>query len=111
MGKLKEQMSMSRHERQGALVVLALILVVVSALWAAKAHHAPVPPAERAALLQWAAEADSARKLAASRDSIETVHKKGQKKSHKARQHKPGKKHEPRHAPSPNRQPTQVPHF
>ena len=102
---------MSRHERQGALVVLALILVVVSALWAAKAHHAPVPPAERAALLQWAAEADSARRLAASRDSIEKVHKKGQKKSHKARQHKPDKKHEPRHAPSPNRQPTQVPHF
>ena len=92
-------------------MVLALILVVVSALWAAKAHHAPVPPAERAALLQWAAEADSARRLAASRDSIEKVHKKGQKKSHKARQHKPDKKHEPRHAPSPNRQPTQVPHF
>ncbi|MBR1804389.1 MAG: hypothetical protein IJ775_05755 [Muribaculaceae bacterium] len=112
MGKWKEQLSMSRHERQGALVVLAVMMVVVGTIWAAKILQPSASPAEQSALLEWAAEADSTRLQAAARDSIR--HNGATKRHHerKAKSRGKGSKRKPQHTPSrPSGLPSAIPNY
>lgn len=63
-------MSMSRHERQGTLVILAFIVVVLLVTWTVKTCTPPPSETDNAALQQWVEQVDSARQHAAVNDSL-----------------------------------------
>ncbi|MBO4870635.1 MAG: hypothetical protein J5565_01465 [Muribaculaceae bacterium] len=114
---MKEFLSMSRHERRGALVVLALIVVVVAMLWAASTYRPSPSAVDKAALEQWATQVDSARQQAAVRDSMAKASRTARVHRHKSHDshgdaHKKGSKKSPSTPkPRPQGLPSPVPHI
>ena len=66
---------MSRHERMGAFMVLALIAVVIAMTWTVKTCTPPPPKELQQELLEWEQETDSARRELAHRDSVQLAEK------------------------------------
>lgn len=119
MSKLKDILSMSRHERNGALAVLALMAIVLAMIWAGKSCLHTQPQTDDKALELWAAQADSARYEAQQRDSAEKAlrktarqrakHGKDNGNSHSKATKKPARK--PSTPPPPTGLPPTVPNF
>ena len=114
---MKEFLSMSRHERRGALVVLTLMVVVIAVLWVASTYRPSSSAIDKAALEQWATQVDSARQQAAVRDSLAKAsrtargHRHKSHDSHGDARKKGAKKSPASPKPHPQGLPSSVPHI
>lgn len=116
MSKLKDLLSMSRHERQGTLVVLAFMALIIFTIWIVKTCTPPPSAQDIAELQQWAEQVDSARQEAARIDSITQANKSAKRETHKKKDHadkKASKSNKKKHksAPPPQGLPNVIPNY
>ena len=93
---VKDMFQMTRHERQGSIVVLVIMaLLMAGSVVVRHCHHAP-PELQQIGIQQFESEADSSLLIVPSKPS--GVHKpKHEKKSRKRQSRKPKPTKQPRH--------------
>ena len=107
---------MSRHERQGTLVVLVFIAIIITVLWTVKTCTPPPSAQDNVALQEWAEQADSARQEAARLDSIAQANKASKQGAHKKKDktdRKVNKSNKKKHktTPPPQGLPDAIPNY
>lgn len=109
MSRWRDILAMSRHERTGALVVLAFIAAVIVMTWAVKTCSSSPPRELQQELLEWKQATDSTCRQAERRDSAQHAQKAARRDSHKKKD-KPSK--QKRNAPQqPAGLPAEIPNY
>lgn len=101
MGGMKELFEMSRHQRRGSIVVLALIALLLAATVAMRHCGSSVQPVQSIDIQDFAAEADTTLISTPKRVTKPSSDSKGERR--KPRRHRPASPRKPKPAPAPRR--------